>query len=76
MEFETGKGLSLIHKGKRGIVRVVFSRVGIITLLMLIQLTVLIVLGLRFSEVLPHVFGSSVVISFFMSGRGFFCLGF
>lgn len=66
MEYDTEKGLSLIKKGKRGLIRVLFSRVGVITLLMLIQLGVLIVLGLRFSEVLPHVFGSSVAISFFM----------
>ena len=66
MVYDAEKGLSLIHKGKRGIMRVVFSRVGIITLLMLIQLGVLIMLGLRFSEVLPHLFGSSVIISFFM----------
>ena len=66
MEYDTEKGLSLIKKGKRGLIRVLFSRVGVITLLMLIQLGVLIVLGLRFSEVLHHVFGCSVAISFFM----------
>ena len=66
MEYDTEKGLSLMKKGKRGLMRVLFSRVGVITLLMLVQLGILIVLGVRFSEVLPHVFGSSVVISFFM----------
>lgn len=66
MEYDTEKGLSLLKKGKRGLIRVVFSRAGIITLLVIVQMGFLIALGLRFSEFLPHVFGSSVIISFTM----------
>jgi len=54
MEYDSEKGLSLLKKGKKGLLRMVFSRAGIITVLLLIQFGVLIVWGLRFSEYLPE----------------------
>ena len=66
MEYSTERGLSLLKKGKKGLMRVVFSRAGVVTLLLLVQIVFLVSLGLRFSEFLPHLFGSSVVISFAM----------
>ncbi len=67
MEYSTERGLSLLKKGKTGLMRIVFSRAGIITILLLVQFGFLITLGIRFSEYLPHLFGSSVVISFAMA---------
>ena len=67
MEYDSERGLSLLKKGKKGLMRVVFSRAGIVTILLLIQFGFLITLGLRFSEFLPHMFGSSVIISFTMA---------
>ncbi len=67
MEYSAERGLSLLKKGKKGLVRVVFSRAGIVTILLLLQMFFLGVLGFRFSEYLPHVFGSSVLISFTMA---------
>lgn len=67
MEYDSEKGLSLLKKGKKGLLRMVFSRAGVISVLLLIQFGVLIVWGLRFSEYLPHLMGSTVVISFAMA---------
>ena len=67
MEYSAERGLSLLKKGKKGLIRVVFSRAGIVTILLLVQLAFLVILGLRFSEFLPHLFGSSVFISFMMA---------
>ena len=67
MEYSAERGLSLLKKGKKGLVRVVFSRAGIVTILLLLQMFFLGVLGFRFSEYIPHVFGSSVLISFTMA---------
>ena len=67
MEYDSEKGLSLLKKSKKSLMRVVFSRAGILATLLLIQIGFLITLGLRFSEYLPHLFGSAVVISFSMA---------
>lgn len=67
MEYSTERGLSLLKKGKTGLMRIIFSRAGIVTILLLVQFGFLVTLGIRFSEFLPHLFGSSVVISFAMA---------
>lgn len=47
-------GLNLLKKGRRGLWRALFSRVGLILLLLLLQLGILISVQFRFQEYLPH----------------------
>ena len=63
---EQSEGLSLIQKGKRGLLTVVFSRLGVITLLFLFQLFVLFVLMRWFARFVPHFFGASALIDVVM----------
>ena len=38
---EEGKGMRLLRKGKRGLIQAIFSRLGLIVLLFLLQLALL-----------------------------------
>lgn len=60
------EGLSLIHKGRRGLLTVVFSRLGVIVLLFLFQLFVLFAAVRWFTRFLPHLFGVSAAIDMMM----------
>lgn len=40
-EREEGKGMRLLRKGKRGLIQAIFSRLGLIVLLFLLQLALL-----------------------------------
>ncbi len=53
----------LVQKGKRGLLRAVFSRTGLIMLLFLLQLGLLGLVFLRFQEFQTHVLGGSMFIS-------------
>ncbi len=57
------RGLRLLKKGKKGISRVIFSRVGLMILLMASQAWFLFSIFLRFEEILPHVYGGSILFS-------------
>ena len=54
-DFES-KGLSLLKKGQKGIVHMVFSRLGLIVLLLAIQVLLLFSIFQWFEEFLPHIF--------------------
>ena len=60
------KGIRLLKKGKVGILRVIFSRVGIFTLLLVIQLMLPIVLVNWFSQYVPHYVGLNIAFIFAM----------
>lgn len=60
---EDSLGLSLLKKGKRGIINVVFSRAGFITLLLLFQFVILFTLFYRFASILPFFIGGSLLFS-------------
>ena len=64
-QFEDG-GLRLLKKGQKGIVHAIFSRFGLVLLLMLLQVGVLWGVFRWFGTLLPHYFGGSVAISVFM----------
>lgn len=64
-QFEDG-GLRLLKKGQKGIVHAIFSRFGLVLLLMLLQVGVLWSVFRWFGGLLPHYFGGSVVMSAFM----------
>ncbi len=53
----------LVQKGKRGLLRVVFSRTGLIVLLFLVQLGLLGLVFLRFREFQAHILGGSAALS-------------
>lgn len=59
-------GLRLLKKGQKGIVHAIFSRFGLMLLLLLLQVGVLFSLFRWFGTMLPHYFGGSVVVSAFM----------
>lgn len=65
MEKEESMGMHLLRKDKKGliniVVNVVFSRLGLILLLFLIQVFILLSVFLWFSEFLPQYMGISVV---------------
>ena len=57
-----GTGIRLIEKGKRGAIHAVFSRLGLILLLLLVlQLLVMVAVFRWFGAFLPHLFGGVVV---------------
>ena len=69
----------LIQKGKHGLWRVIFSRTGIIVLLLLMQIALLLTLYLRFQQYMVHYFSVSGVLTAVMvlwprqSPPGSFC---
>lgn len=60
---EDGNGLSLLKKGQKGLRHVIFSRVGLISILFLAQVALLLAGLLRFNEFLPHIIGGSTAFA-------------
>lgn len=60
------KGLSLLKKGQKGIIHAVFSRFGLILLLLVWQVLILFSVFQWFEEFLPHIFGGTVLFTFIM----------
>ena len=56
-------GLSLLEKGKRSILSMVFSRLGLILLLLLFQIALIIGIFCWFEEFIPHIYGIAMVFS-------------
>ena len=61
-KFEDG-GLRLLKKGQKGIIHAIFSRFGLVLVLLLLQVGVLFSIFRWFGNLLPHYFGSSVIVS-------------
>ena len=59
-------GIQLLKKGKQGIFRMVFSRSGLIIVLLTIQVLFLFSIFHRFEEFLPHIYGGVVIFTVFM----------
>lgn len=59
-------GISLLQKGKKGITRILFSRMGLIIVLLLIQIFFLFSAFRWFEAFLPHIYGGAVLFSSFM----------
>ncbi|MBQ2953296.1 MAG: cardiolipin synthase [Clostridia bacterium] len=64
---DTPKMRSLVAKGKRGILKTLFSRLGLITLLLLIQFALLFSVFNWFATFIPHYFGSTLVFNALMA---------
>lgn len=56
-------GISLLEKGKRGFSRIIFSRLGLILLLLVLQVLVLFGIFHWFEAFLPHIYGGAVIFT-------------
>lgn len=61
-----GTGLRLLEKGKQGIFRMIFSRSGLILVLLSVQVLFLFTIFRWFEEFLPHIYGGVVIFTVFM----------
>ena len=59
-------GLSLLKKGQKGIIHAIFSRLGLIVLLLAAQVMFLISVLLWFKDFLPHILGGTALFTTFM----------
>ncbi len=55
--------MHLLKKGKKSLITMVFSRTGLITLLLLLQFGILMGLFAKFQQWIPHVYGLSAVLA-------------
>ncbi len=60
---EENLGLTLLKKGQKGIVHAVFSRLGLIVLLLILQIMALFSAFQWFEAFLPHIFGGTVLFT-------------
>lgn len=60
------KGISLIGKGRKGVLSVIFSRAGLVILLLAVQLLALVVMYGKLQEYLVHFYGLTIVFSVLM----------
>lgn len=64
--YQDSNGLSLLKKGKTGLIHAIFSRLGLIILLLALQVLALFGIFQRFEEFLPHIWGGTVLFNAFM----------
>ena len=62
-ETEENKGLRLLKKGQKGIIHAVFSRLGIILLLLILQILFLVGVFYWFGDLVPHFWGGTILFS-------------
>ncbi len=60
------KGLLLLKKGQKGIIHAIFSRFGLMLLMMIAQIFILFGIFRWFEEFLPHILGGTVLFTFIM----------
>ena len=53
------KGLNLLKKGQKGIVHAIFSRFGLVLMLLILQVLILLSIFQWLEEFLPHIFGGA-----------------
>lgn len=61
------KGISLLKKGKKSVISAVFSRMGLVVLLLVVQVVFFIYLFGRFENFLPQIYSAMMVFSAFMA---------
>lgn len=61
------QGMRLIEKGQKGLARMIFSRVGVIILLLMVQVALMALFFIRLEEYLPHMLVISALFSVFMA---------
>ena len=60
------EGITLLEKGKKGVIRMIFSRFGIVLFLLAAQILFLFGLFFKFSQLAPHYIGVATVFYFVM----------
>lgn len=63
MDREENKGLSLLKKGQKGLIHAIFSRMGLILLLLLFEIFILFGIFNWFEKFLPHIWGGTVIFT-------------
>ena len=58
---EISRGVRLLKKGQKGLLRMVFDRMGVVLLLLVVQLLILFAFFFWFEEFLPHFYGAQTV---------------
>ncbi|WP_289284580.1 cardiolipin synthase [Parablautia intestinalis] len=58
------KGMILLKKGQKGIIHAIFSRFGLILLLLVVQVFILFGIFRWFEEFLPHILGGTTLFTF------------
>lgn len=64
--YSQSRGIRLLKKGKRGIARIIFSRIGLFLTLMLLQVLFLVGIYYWFRELRPHIYSIMVLFSVIM----------
>ena len=59
-------GLHLLTKGKQSVFKIIFSRTGLIVLLLVIQVLFLLAIFGMFEEFIPHIYGAVILFTLFM----------
>lgn len=57
------RGLTLLKKGQKGVIHAIFSRFGLILLLLAVQVLILLGIFQWFKEFLPHIFGGTMLFT-------------
>ncbi|MDE6701757.1 MAG: cardiolipin synthase [Acetatifactor sp.] len=57
------KGLILLKKGQKGIMHAIFSRMGVIMVLLVVQILILFSIFQWFKEFLPHIWGGTILFT-------------
>lgn len=60
------KGLNLLRRGQKGIIHAIFSRFGLILVMLAIQVLILFSIFRWFEEFLPHILGGTILFTFAM----------
>ena len=64
--YRDSNGLSLLKKGKKGLIHAVFSRLGLILVLLFLQIRLLLSAFQWFADFLPHILGGTVLFTVIM----------
>lgn len=59
-------GLTLLKKGQKGIIHAIFSRMGVVLVLLVVQIFILFGIFQWFKEFLPHIWGGTILFTFCM----------
>lgn len=60
------EGITIFEKGKKGVLKMIFSRFGVVLLLLVVQILFLFGLFFKFRQLAPHYVGLSAVFYIFM----------
>ena len=63
MSEETNQGLQLLKKGQKGLIHMVFSRLGLIVLLLAFHVFLMFAAFCWFGKFLPHIYGGTILFT-------------